>query len=88
MQKSLKERVLQALQDACQTTQDGIALLSDDVSRRAESEEWLDSLRSEVDGIVDSIEEYLERRADEPPSVIREFSFVADVVDDRKNQNS
>lgn len=58
------------------------------MTRRAESEEWLDSLRSEVDGIVDSIEEYLERRADEPPSVIREFSFAADVVDDMESQNS
>ena len=55
---SVKERVLQALQDASKTTQDVIALLSDDVTRRAESEEWLDSLRSEVDGIVDSIEEF------------------------------
>ena len=69
--KSVKERVLQALQDACKTTQDVIALLSDDVSRLAESEEWLDGLRSEVDVIVDSIEKYLERRADEPPSVDR-----------------
>ena len=34
------------------------------------------------------IEEYLERRADEPPSVIREFSFAADVVDDMESQNS
>ena len=42
----------------------------------------LDSLRSEVDGIVDSIEEYLERSADGLPSVIREFSFAADVNDD------
>ena len=88
MLRSVKERVRQALQDASKTTQDVIALLSDDVTRRAESEEWLDSLRSEVDVVVDSIEEYLERRADEPPSVIREFSFVADVVDDRENQNS
>ena len=41
-----------------------------------------------MDGIVDSIEEYLERRADEPPSVTREFSFAADVVDDLESQNS
>ena len=41
--------------------------------------------------IVDSIEEYLESRADEPPSVIGEFSVVADViseVDDRESRNS
>ena len=42
----------------------------------------------EVDDIVDSIEEYLESRADEPPSVIGEFSFVADVVDDKESRNS
>ena len=35
-----------------------------------------------MDGIVDSIEEYLERSADGLPSVIREFSFAADVNDD------
>ena len=88
MLRSVKERVLQALQDASKTTQDVIALLSDDVTRRAESEEWLDSLRSEVDRIVDSIEEYLETCADEPPSIIREFSFAANVVDDMESQNS
>ena len=41
--------------------------------------------------IVDSIEEYLESRADEPPSVIGEFSVVADViseVDDEESRNS
>ena len=88
MLRSVKERVLQALQNASKTTQDVIALQSDDVTRRAESEEWLDSLRSEVDDIVDSIEEYLESRADEPPSVISELSFVAGVVDDKESQNS
>ena len=66
MLRSVKERILQALQDASKTTQEVIALQSDDVTGRAESEEWLDSLRSEVDDIVDSIEEYLESRADEP----------------------
>ena len=86
--RSVKERVLQALQDASKATQDVIALQSDDVTRRAEAEEWLDSLRGEVDDIVDSIEEYLESRADEPPSVIGEFSFVADVVDDKESRNS
>ena len=50
--------------------QDVIALQSDDVTSRAEAEEWLYSLRGEVDDIVNSIEEYLESRADEPPSVI------------------
>ena len=83
MLRSVKERVLQALQDASKTTQDVIALQSaNDVTRRAESEEWLDNLRSEVEDIVDSIDEYLESHADQPPSVIGEFSFVADVVDD------
>ena len=87
--RSVKERVLQALQDASKTTQDVIASQSaDDVTRRAESEEWLDNLRSEVEDIVDSIEEYLESRADQPPSVIGEFSFVADVVDDKESRNS
>ena len=40
---------------------------------------------------MDSIEEYLESRADEPPSVIGEFSVVADViseVDDKESRNS
>ena len=86
--RSAKERVLQALQDASKATQDVIALQSDDVTSRAEAEEWLDSLRGEVDDIVDAIEEYLESRADEPPSVIGEFSFVADVVDDKESRNS
>ena len=87
--RSVKERVLQALQDASKTTQDVIALQStDDVTRWAESEEWLDNLRSKVEDIVDSIEEYLESCADQPPSVIGEFSFVADVVDDKESRNS
>ena len=66
--RSVKERVLQALQDVNKTTQDVIALQSNDVTTRAESEEWLDDLRSDVEDIVDSIEEYLESRADEPPN--------------------
>ena len=44
-----------------------------------------------MEDIVDSIEEYLESRADEPPSVIGEFSVVADVVsevDDKESRNS
>ena len=55
--RTVKERVFQALQDASKTTQDVIALQSDDVTKRAESEEWLDNLQSEVKDIVDSIEE-------------------------------
>ena len=55
--RNVKERVFQALQDASKTTQDVIALQSDDVTKRAESEEWLDNLQSEVKDIVDSIEE-------------------------------
>ena len=87
----VKERVGQALQNASQTTQDVIALQSDNVSQRAESEEWLDNLRSEVEDIVDAIEEYLESRADEPPSVIGDIFIAADVVseaDDKAGQNS
>ena len=86
--RSVKERVLQALQDASKATQDVIALQSDDVTSRAEAEEWLDSLRGEVDDVVDSIEEYLKSRADELPLVIGEFSFVADVVDVKESRNS
>ena len=55
--RTVKERVFQALQDASKTTQDVIALQSDDATKRAESEEWLDNLQSEVKDIVDSIEE-------------------------------
>ena len=55
--RTVKERVFQALQDASKITQDVIALQSDDVTKRAESEEWLDNLQSEVKDIVDSIEE-------------------------------
>ena len=40
-----------------------------------------------MEDIVDSIEEYLENRADQPPSVIGEFSFVTDVVDDKESRN-
>ena len=55
--RTVKERVFQALKDASKTTQDVIALQSDDVTKRAESEEWLDNLQSEVKDIVGSIEE-------------------------------
>ena len=54
--RTVKERVFQALKDASKTTQDVIALQSDDATKRAESEEWLDNLQSEVKDIVDSIE--------------------------------
>ena len=57
MLRTVKERVFQALKDASKTTQDVIALQSDDATKRAESEEWLDNLQSEVKDIVDSIEE-------------------------------
>ena len=50
--RSVKERVLQALQDASKTTQDEIFLQSVDVTRRAKAKYWLDSLRGEVDDIV------------------------------------
>ena len=88
MLRSVKERVFQALQDASKTTQDVIAFQSGDVTRRAESEEWLDNLRSKLKGIDDSIEKCLESRSDELPSVTGEFSFVADVVDDKESRNS
>ena len=55
--RTVKERVFQALKDASKTTQDVIALQSDDATKRAESEEWLDNLQSEMKDIVDSIEE-------------------------------
>ena len=87
MLRAAKERVFQALQDASKTTEDVIALQSNNVTKRAESEEWSDNLRSDVEDIVDSIEEYIESRADEPPSVIGEFSVIVDVVsevDDKK----
>ena len=58
------------------------------MTTQAESEEWLDSLRSGMDDIVDSIEEYLESCADELPLVIGESSFVADAVDDKESWNS
>ena len=72
MLRSVKERVLQALQNARKTTKEVIALQKDDVTRRAESEEWLDSLRNEVHDNV--------QMNREPPSVIGEFSFNADAV--------
>ena len=89
--RAAKERIFQALQDASKTTEDVIALQSNNVTKRAESEEWSDNLRSEVEDIVDSIEEYIESRADEPPSVIGEFSVIVVVVsevDDKKNRIS
>ena len=42
----VKERVCQTLQNASQTTQDVIALQSDNMSQRAESEKWQFTERS------------------------------------------
>ena len=53
--------------------QDETALQGDEVTKRVESEEQSDNLRSEVKDVVDSIEEYLESCADEPPSVIGKY---------------
>ena len=39
-------------------------------SKRAQLEEWLNQLRIEVEDSVDKVEEYLERRAEAPLSVI------------------
>ena len=50
-----------------------IGLQSDDVTRRVESEECLDSLRTEVGDIVDSIAEYLQSLVDKLLSVIASF---------------
>ena len=60
------------------------------MSQRAESEEWLDNLWSEVEDIVNAIKEYLESHADEPPSVIGDISIAAVVseADDKASQNS
>ena len=66
--------------------EDVIALQGNDVTKRAESEEWLDNLRSEVEDIVDSIEEYLESCAEELPSVKGEISVVNDVVGEVDNK--
>ncbi|KAL9968821.1 hypothetical protein ACROYT_G020955 [Oculina patagonica] len=87
--RCVKERVSQALQNAYQTTQDIIALHGDNVNRRVEAEEWLDQLRSEFEDIVDTIEEFLERRADEPPSVFGELTVdrLSD-EDDKASQPS
>ena len=37
------------------------------MNKRSESEKWLDNLRSEVENIVDPIEEFLESPADDSP---------------------
>ncbi|PFX26710.1 hypothetical protein AWC38_SpisGene8655 [Stylophora pistillata] len=78
--RTVKERILRALQDASKTTEDIIALQSDDVTKRAETEEWLDNLQDEVEDIVDSIEEYLESCADESSRASEESSVAIDVV--------
>ncbi|PFX14814.1 hypothetical protein AWC38_SpisGene21000 [Stylophora pistillata] len=78
--RTVKVRILQALQDASKTKEDVITLQSDDVTKRAESEEWLDNLRDEVEDIVDSSEEYLESCTDESSRVSEESSVATDVV--------
>ena len=79
----------QAFQNAHQTTKDIMALQGDNVHQRVEPEEWLDQLRSEFEDIVDTIEEFLEHRADEPPSVFGDLTVdrLSD-VDDKASQPS
>ena len=66
-----------------------MALQGDNVHQRVEAEEWLDQLRSEFEDIVDTIEEFLEHRADEPPSVFGDLTVdrLSD-VDDKASQPS
>ena len=45
-------------------------------SKRAQLEEWLNQLRIEVEDSVDKVEEYLERRAEAPLSVIRVLPLI------------
>ncbi|PFX31687.1 hypothetical protein AWC38_SpisGene3438 [Stylophora pistillata] len=74
--------------DASKTTEDVIALQSDDVTKRAESEEWLDNLRDEVEDIVESIEEYLESCADESSRASEESSVATNVVSEVDDKGS
>jgi len=63
--------------------------LQADECKQAESEEWLDQLRTEVEDSVDKVEEYLECRAEAPLSVIGEFAAeYASETDDKTSQNS
>ena len=81
--RSVKERLMQALENANQVTQQA------DECKQAELEEWLDQLRTEVDDSVDKAEEYLECRAEAPLSVIGEFAAdYASEIDDKTSQTS
>ena len=86
--RSVKERLMQALENANQVTHQVIALQADEC-KQAELEEWLDQLRSEVEDSVDKVEEYLERRAGAPLSVIGDFAAdYASEIDDKTSQTS
>ena len=86
--RSVKERLMQALENANQVTQQIIALQADEC-KQAELEEWLDQLRTEVEDSVDKVEEYLERRAGAPLSVIGDFAGdYASEIDDKTSQTS
>ena len=61
----VKERLMQALENANQVTQQTIALQADEC-KQLDSEEQLDQLRIEVEDSVDEVEEYLECRAEAP----------------------
>ena len=79
---------MQALENANQVTQQIIALQADEC-KQAELEEWLDQLRTEVEDSVDKAEEYLERRAGAPLSVIGDFAADnASEIDDKTSQTS
>ena len=86
--RSVKERLMQALENANQVTQQ-ISALQADECKQAELEEWLDQLRTEVEDSVDKVEEYLECRAEAPLSVIGEFAAdYASEIDDKTSQTS
>jgi len=52
--RSVKEWLMQALENANQTTQQTVALQADE-SKQAELEEWLDQLRIEVKDSIDKV---------------------------------
>jgi len=78
----VKERLMQALENANQVTQQILALQADEC-KQAELEEWLDQLRTEVEDSNDKVEEYLECRAGAPLSVIGEFAgdYASEIED-------
>ena len=86
--RSVKERLMQALENANQVTQQIIALQADE-SQQAELEEWLDQLRTEVEDSVDEVEEYLECRAEALLSLIGDFAadYAID-IDHKTSQTS